>query len=75
MEILILSIQYASLTASLTVLCLVLVALPFAVGRAVGKREAADIMVDRAMSDDVAFQVWLTGRKIEKSRKSIAALN
>lgn len=75
MEILILAIQYASLTACLTVLCLILVALPFAVGRALGKREAADIMVDRAMSDELAFQVWLTGQKIEKSRKSIEALN
>lgn len=68
-ETIILAVQYSSFIMSLMVLGLVLGALPFAIGREVGRRETTDRLVTQSVEDDHAFQIWFAEKKIRKNRQ------
>jgi hypothetical protein len=72
MEILILLVQYTILTVTFITLFLTVVSVPYAIGRAVGRRQGRYSVVDHCLNDEGDFQLWLIRNKIRRNKEIVA---
>lgn len=74
METLMLLSQVGSLLSSVAALVLVLGALPYAIGRAVGRRAERRALLELSVEDKPKFQLWLASGQIKTIKSMNAAL-
>lgn len=74
METLIYCLAYLNLWSSALVLVVLFASVPYAIGRASGRRAARREMVDASTRDAVGFELWLASEKVARSSASIRSL-